>query len=114
MDMLTLATVVLSVATVGGLTLGTMHFMGRPIPPAFAMGHGGLAVTGVGLLVLAVIRGAQDTLLLVSLGIYVLVVLGGMFMGVIAKRAGGRPTLVVAGHGMGALVALGLLLSVSL
>ena len=96
------AAIVLGLAALGGLTLAVIRLMGSPRPPTWmAVGHGGVAAAGLGLLVYAAINPGIPTLAQISLGVIVLAALGGstIFLG-FHLRERPLPIPLVVGHGL--------------
>lgn len=73
------AAIVLALAALGGLTLAVIRLRGAPWPPLWlALGHGGVAAAGIGLLIYAAISpDGIPGLAQVALGIFILAALGG-------------------------------------
>ena len=78
------------------------RFRGAPWPPAWlAMGHGALAVTGVGLLIYAAATTGIPWIARVALGFFVLAALGGLVLALGFHRARRPlPIPLVVGHGL--------------
>jgi len=105
-----LATLALIFAATGGAIMVIIRLSGRPRPPTwFAIGHGALALFGVGLL-----AGHWDTLphlAKISVGMFGLAALGGatMFFGYQLKNRP-LPIALMLGHGLFALASLTVLI----
>jgi hypothetical protein len=96
------AAIVLGLAAVGGLTLATIRMMGTPRPPTWmALGHGVVALTGLGLLIKEANNPGIPQLAQVALGVIILAVLGGstLFLG-FHMRQRALPIPLVIGHGL--------------
>jgi hypothetical protein len=106
------AAIVLGVAALGGFTLAAIRLMGSPRPPPWmALGHGAVAATGLALLIYAAIDPGIPNLALTALGVIVLAAIGGatIFLGFhIRERP--LPIPLVIGHGLIAVTGYGLLL----
>lgn len=105
-----LATITLVVAAVGGLIMVTVRLTGRPRPPTWlAIGHGGIAAFGVGLL--AGQWPVLPTLARIALGVFCLAILGGatLFLGFHLKNRP-LPVALMLAHGLTALTGLTLLI----
>ena len=107
------AAIVLAVAALGGLTLAVIRLRGAPQPPTWmALGHGAVAVTGVGILIYVAATTGVPWLAQVALGIFVLAALGGavLFLGF---HLAGKPLPIplVIGHGLIAATGYALLLA---
>jgi len=106
------AIIVLGLAALGGLTMAAIRLGGKPLPPTWmALGHGAVAVVGVGLLTDVWVTSGMPWLAQVAFGVFVLAALGGlvMFLG-FHLRARPLPVLFVFGHGIIAASAYVLLL----
>ena len=105
-----LATITLVFAALAGATMVIIRLRGRPRPPTwFAIGHGALALFGVGLL-----AGHWETLpqlAKISVGMFGLAALGGatMFFGY-QLRNKPLPIALMLGHGLFALASLTVLI----
>jgi hypothetical protein len=96
------AAIVLALAAVGGLTLAVIRIRGAPWPPLWmALGHGGVAAVGVGLLIYAAVSTGIPVLAKVALGLFVLAALGGavLLLG-FHLRSKALPIPFVIGHGL--------------
>jgi hypothetical protein len=105
------AAIVLSLAALGGLTMLAIRLSGSPRPPTWlALGHGAVAATGLAMLAYAAVNPGIPTIAQVALGLFVLAALGGVtiFVGFHLKQLP-LPIPIVLGHGLLALVSLGLL-----
>jgi hypothetical protein len=108
----TLTAIVLGLAALGGLAMAGIRLTGAPRPPTWlALGHGAIALTGLGLLIYTAATSGIPELAQVALGIFMLAALGGlvMFLGFHLKNKP-LPILFVVGHGLIALTGLALLL----
>jgi hypothetical protein len=97
-----LAALVLAIAALGGATLATLHFMGRPRPLPLALLHLLLAGTGLALVLRAVLADTSHMLANVAAGILVLVALGGLVLLSFRLRALPLPTPIVVVHALAA------------
>jgi hypothetical protein len=107
-----LAALLFGFAALGGLTLAAIRLKGTPIPPTWlALGHGGVAVAGLGVLIYTAVTQVVPTLAILSLGGFMLAALGGatLFVGFHLKGKP-LPILLVLGHGVIAVTSLVLLL----
>jgi hypothetical protein len=105
-----LATIALVFAAIGGVIMVTVRLTGRPRPPTWlAIGHGGMAAFGVGLL--AGEWAVLPDLARISLGIFCLAILGGatLFLG-FHLRNRPLPIPLMLAHGLTALTGLTLLI----
>jgi hypothetical protein len=96
------AAIVLGLAAVGGLTLATIRMMGTLRPPTWmALGHGVVALTGLGLLIKEANNPGIPRLAQVALAVIFLAALGGsaLFLG-FHMRQRALPILLVIGHGL--------------
>jgi hypothetical protein len=106
------AAIVLALAAVGGLTLAVIRIRGAPWPPLWmALGHGGVAAGGVGLLIYAAVSTGIPALAQVALGLFLLAALGGavLLLG-FHLRSKALPIPFVIGHGLVAATGFVLLL----
>lgn len=108
--MLTIAAVLFALAALGGITLATLHFRQKALPTALAVGHGLLAAAGLVVVIVAVVQGSSGSLLLGSLGLFVIAALGGFALFSFHLRRLRLPTPVVLIHGLLAVIAFVLLL----
>ncbi len=105
------ATIVLTIAALGGLGMTTMRLFGIPRPPTWvALGHGAIAVTGLVLLIYAAATTGIPPMAQFALGMFVLAAAGGvtLFLG-FHLREKVLPIPLVLGHGLLALTAVILL-----
>ena len=107
-----LASILLSLAALGGIAMVVIRLKGAPLPPTgLATGHGVLA--GIGVLVLAynAYTPGIPQLAQIALGIFVLAALGGVTLFTMFHSKGRPlPIPLMLGHGLLALTGLGLLL----
>lgn len=107
-----LATIVLAVAALGGLTLAGIRMSGTPRPATWmALGHGAIAALGLGLLIYAAATSGIPVLARVALGVLVLAALGGVtiFVG-FHLRGRALPIPLIIAHGLTAVTGFVLLL----
>jgi hypothetical protein len=104
--------IVLTLAALGGLTMVLIRLSGAPRPPTWlAIGHGLIALVGLGLLVNAAMQTTIPQMEQVSLGLFVLAALGGAaIFGLFHLRDKALPIPLILGHGLIALIALALLI----
>ena len=109
---MTLATIVLLMAALGGIAMVAIRLSGAPRPPTWlAIGHGLIALTGVTLLAFAAAMSGIPQLAQISLGLFVLAALGGMAIFTLFHlRNLALPIPIVLGHAFLALSGIGLLL----
>lgn len=106
------AAIVLGLAALGGLALATIRIMGTPRPPTWmALGHGVIALTGLGLLIKEANNAGIPQMAQASLALIILAALGGsaLFFG-FHMRQRALPILLVIGHGLIAATGYALLL----
>lgn len=99
------AAVVFAAAALGGLFLAYQHFQGRPLPVPVAVIHGIAAAAALILLAIAVFTDDLDGAATVALVIFVVAALGGFYLASFHMREDRRPSALVAGHGLIAVVA---------
>lgn len=105
------ATCIIALAALGGMTLAGIRLSGKPRPPTWmAIGHGLVAVTGVGLLGYVAYSTGLPIYAQIALVIFVLAALGGavMFLGFHLQEKP-LPIPLVVGHGLIAIVGFVLL-----
>lgn len=112
--MLKIAIVLFAVAALGGVVLATLHLKTKGAPVALAILHGLLAVTGLVTLILAVLNMATVGWAGVALGIFILAALGGFVLFGLDLKKRALPRGLIAVHGLAAVVAFLILLSVVL
>lgn len=101
----TLAAIIFAVAALGGAYLAYRHLQGKELPGAIAVIHGAAAATALVLLAIAVLANNVDDLATVALVIFVVAALGGFYLASFHLRDDRRPTPLVLGHGLIAVVA---------
>jgi hypothetical protein len=99
-----------AVAAIGGLTLASMKFMAMRLPMSLALGHGAFAAAGLVTLILRVAGNTSSVLLNVSLLLFVIVAAGGFTLFSFHLRKKELPLLLIAVHGLGAVVSFVVLL----
>lgn len=102
--------ILFAIAAVGGLTLVIINSNGKKIPMILAMGHGGLAAAGLIALIVNVIENTANTLMNVSLGLFVIVAMGGFALFSFHLRNKSLPNALIAVHGLGAVITFIILL----
>lgn len=106
------AAVVFGIAALGGIVMALLRWRGAPRPPDWlAMLHGLLAGAGLTLLIYAAVTVGLPSLALLSLGLFVLAALGGVYINLRfhAKQLA-LPKGWILGHAGLAVVAYALLL----
>jgi hypothetical protein len=103
--------IILALAALGGITMVLIRLSGAPQPPTWlALGHGIIALVGVGFLANAAMQTTLPQMEQVSLGLFVLAALGGAaIFGLFHMRGKALPIPLILGHGLIALIALTLL-----
>lgn len=107
--MLTYAVIIFAVAAVGGLVLASSVLKGNLAAWPLSLLHAGLGATGLVLLILAVMEGAQSNIS-IALGLLVVAALGGFYLASLHLKQQIAPKQVVVIHA-GAAVAGFLLLA---
>ena len=105
--------IVLGLAALGGATLAAIRLSGTPRPPTWmALGHGGIAATGLAMLIYSVATLTTPMLVQVALAVLILAALGGatLFLGFHIRELA-LPIPLVLVHGLMALTGYGLLLA---
>jgi hypothetical protein len=105
------AGVLFLLTALGGLLIASYPLRGLPRPPTLlAVGHGAVGVISFCLLGYAAVADGLPTLGWVALGLFVLAALGGatLFLG-FHLRDKPLPIFIVLGHGLTALIGLGVL-----
>jgi hypothetical protein len=101
-----------AVAAVCGIVLATMRLRNQSMPPCLAMTHGGLAATGVVLLIIAIAVCVKcNAMLTTALVLFIFAAIGGVYMAAafsMCKKT--LPIPLMLGHGALAVVAFVLLL----
>jgi hypothetical protein len=108
--MIYLPLVFFAVAAVGGLTMVTLKFNDKAIPMFLALGHGILAATGLVLLIVDVMANMTNMLMNTSLVLFIVIALGGFTLFSFYLRKKPLPNLIIAVHGMGAIISFIVLL----
>lgn len=98
------AVVVFAVAALGGAYLAYRHLQGQPLPFPIAVVHGAAAATALVLLAIAVFTSDLSGTATVALVIFVVAALGGFYLFSFHMRDDRRPTPLVLGHGLIAVV----------
>lgn len=110
--MSTAALAVFVLAAIGGAYLAGFHFSENRRVAALARGHGLLAILGIVLLVLGIVRGPRSGVTIVSAVLFACVATLGLRMRSIALRPGRVPLWLVVLHA-GLAVVAGVLLLVA-
>jgi hypothetical protein len=106
------AILLFTVAAVAGLSIAIMHLRDRKPPrPLMAALHGVFAASGLVILLMAVARSGTGGRPLTALGLLVLAALGGFVLLSFHVRGRPLPAALIAGHGLLAVLAYGLLAS---
>jgi hypothetical protein len=107
-----LAAILLSLAALGGVAMVVIRLRGAPLPPiGLATGHGTIAAIGVIVLAYNAYTPGIPQLAQIALGIFVLAALGGVTLFTMFHLKGRPlPIPLMLGHGLIALIGLGLLL----
>lgn len=107
-----LATILLSLAALGGLTMAVFRMQGNPRPPNWIPPvHGLVAASGVALLIVEAATNGIPRLVQVALGLFVIAAGGGLFMNLQFHRQNrALPIPVMLGHGLLALTGVLLLI----
>lgn len=100
----TVAAVIFAVAALGGAFLAYRHLQGLPLPGLVAVIHGVAAATALVLLLIAVLADDVNGLATTALVIFVVAALGGFYLASFHFRDDRRPTPLVVGHGLIAVV----------
>lgn len=99
------AAAVFAVAALGGVFLAFRHLQGLELPGSVAVIHGVAAAAAIVLLAVAVLANDLEGAATVALVIFVLAALGGFYLASFHLREDRRPTPLVLGHGLIAVVA---------
>ena len=105
-----LAVGLFAIAAIGGLTLAGMKFTGKEMPIPLALLHGAFAAAGLVTLILNVVENRMNRLMDVSLGLFVIVALGGFVLFSLQLMKKAQPTLLIVAHGLGAVISFVVLL----
>lgn len=99
----------LSLAVLGGVLLGCWHARGRPVPFAAGIGHGLLALAGIGVLAVAVWQQPRPLAVNAALLLFAIALVGGVFNLLFRLQGERPPGFMIALHGATAAVALAVL-----
>lgn len=99
-----------AIAAIGGVALATFKFMGKEIPMMLALVHGIFAAAGILTLVINVIEIRINTLLNVSLLLFIVAAAGGFTLFSLHLMKKRQPNLLIAVHGLTAVVSFLILL----
>lgn len=99
-----------AIAALGGLTLAGMKFMGKEMPVPLVLVHGIFAAAGIVTLIMNVVQIRINTLMNVSLVLFVLAAAGGftLFSQQLMKKR--QPDLLIAAHGLATVISFMVLL----
>lgn len=96
-------------AALGGLTLVTLKYNGKGLPMLLAIGHGLLAAIGLFTLIFNIVGNTGNTLMNISLALFLVVALGGLTLFSFHVRKKPMPSVLIPVHGLGAVVSYVLL-----
>jgi hypothetical protein len=99
--MLTYALIAFAIAAVGGLLLAASVLRNRLAPWALSIVHALLGATGLGLVLVALMRGA-GTLVMAGFAILAIAALGGFYLASLHAKGRIAPKAVVAVHAVAA------------
>ncbi|HYA12824.1 MAG TPA: hypothetical protein VEF33_00635 [Syntrophales bacterium] len=105
-----LPVILFAIAALGGLTLVYLKFSGQTIPMSLAIIHGLFAAAGLVALIVNVASGIANTLMNISLVLFVIVAIGGFILFSFYVRKKELPNALIAIHGIGAVISFVLLL----
>jgi hypothetical protein len=105
-----LCVVLFAIAAIGGLTLASMKFMGKALPIPLALVHGLFAAAGLVTLIVNVVEKRINTLMNISLVLFVIVAIGGFILFTLQLMKKNQPNLLIVVHGLGAVISFVLLL----
>ena len=106
-----LAAILFAIAALGGATLATLHFMGRPRPLPLAVLHFLIAAAALVLLLRVVLADSSHLIANAAAGMMVVVALGGFLLLSFRFRSLPLPTPLVLIHGVAAVVGFATLLA---
>jgi hypothetical protein len=99
-----------AIAALGGLTLAIMKFAGRGLPMPLAIGHGILAAAGLVTVIIMVVQSRVNTMMNISLLLFFIVAIGGFILFSLHVMKKGQPNMLIAVHGLGAIISFVILL----
>lgn len=99
------AAVLFALAALGGAYLAFRHLKGLELPGSVAIIHGAAAAAALVLLLIAVLVNDLEITATVALIIFVVAALGGFYLASFHLRDDRRPTPLILGHGLIAVVA---------
>jgi len=99
----------LSLAVAGGLGLGLLHARRVPVRFGAGLAHAGLALGGIVVLALGVVRTTQPVTINSALLVFALAAVGGIFVLLFRLQREPPPGFMIALHGLAGAIALGLL-----
>lgn len=102
--------VLFAIAAIGGLTLASMKFMGKEMPIPLALVHGAFAAAGLVTLIVNVVEKSTNTLMNISLVLFVIVAIGGFTLFTLQLMKKNQSNLLIVVHGLGAVISFVLLL----
>ncbi len=105
-----LPVVLFAVAAVGGITMAIMKFSEKIIPIPLAVGHGIIGMCGLISLIINIQGSTGNTLLFVSLIMFIAVAAGGIAIFSLHLRKKPLPDALIGLHGIGAIISFVVLL----
>lgn len=99
--MLNFALIVFAVAAVGGLLLAASVLRNRLAPWALSLAHAALGATGLGMVIVALMRGAGQTVL-IGFVILAVAALGGFYLASLHLKGRIAPKSIVVVHAVAA------------
>lgn len=109
--MLKIAAVLFALAAVGGIVLAALHFKKKNAPTGLALLHGLLAAAGLVLFIIAALSVPLAESGKISLVLFIVAALGGFVLFAMHLKKRTLPSGVIVIHGLVAVVAFLLLLS---
>lgn len=102
--------VLFAIAAAGGLTLIVMKFSGKGLPWPLVIGHGLFAASGLIALIINVFHDTQIFLMNLSLGLFLIVAIGGFTVLSFHLRKKKQPNSLILIHGAAAVISFILLI----
>ena len=99
-----------AIAAIGGLALVYLKFSGQAIPMPLAIVHGLFAAAGLVALIANVYMNTAIPMMNISLALFVIVAIGGFILFSFYIRKKELPNVLIAIHGLGAVLSFVLLL----